>query len=313
MLGEKTLELLTPRDNLRVDPARCLHRRFARTSCRRCSQACPTGAMEVQDGPRVDPARCTGCRLCEGVCPTGALKGDERSVEALATALSEHPHPVLGCRAQGVDAHVHTGCLGFLETEALLALAVFFPDGITLNCTRCEGCASADMLPPLSAEVEKAGQLRGGHWSERLCLARTPDDLVFREATLSRREFFTFLGRRSVDTASVAVARLQNTPEPLTGGRKSLPPRRRLLLRALPFIAAEDSGLLEEQLFPSLAFGPTCTGCTGCVGICPSGALAVSAEDPPRPEFRPKLCTDCNLCVEFCRKSGIELTSPTKA
>jgi ferredoxin len=309
MLGGKALELLTPTTGIRVDLSRCLHRRFSRTSCRRCANACPSGAIVVEQGPRIDPALCTGCRLCEAACPIGALSGSERAIGVLATALAEHSRPVLGCRAPGVEAHVHTGCLGFLEIEGLLALALFFPAGLTLNLSRCEGCPSAGMLPALTAAVNKLRQLSGDPWAERLRLARTPADLDYREAALSRREFFTFLRRRSTDAASIAAARLQNAPEPADGGRKTLPPRRRLLLRALPLLAPEVRSQLEAQLFPTLTFAPSCTGCTGCAGICPTGALAASADDPPCPVFTPRLCTGCSLCAEFCRKGGIARSS----
>jgi len=300
---------LTPTTGIQVDLSRCVHRRFSRTNCRRCAHACPSGALVVDHGPRIDPALCAACRLCEAACPAGALAGDERAIGALAKALAEHSRPVLGCRAPGVEAHVHTNCLGFLEIEGLLALALFFPAGLTLNLTRCEGCPSSNMLRTLESATEKLRQLPCEPWATRIRLARTPADLDYREAALSRREFFTFLRKRSTDAASIAASRLQNAPEPASGGRKSLPARRRLLLRALPLLAPEVRSRLEAKLFPTLTFGPACTACTGCTGICPTGALATSADDPPRPIFNPRLCTDCSLCAEFCRKGGIATSS----
>jgi ferredoxin len=309
MLGGKALELLTPTTGIQVDLSRCVHRRFSRTSCRRCAQNCPSGAIVVEQGPRIDLALCTGCRLCEAACPAGALAGDERAIGALAKALAEHSRPVLGCRAPGVEAHVYTGCLGFLEIEGLLALALFFPAGLTLNLVRCEGCPSAGMLSALEGAAERLRQLAGDACAGRLRLARTVADLDYREEALSRREFFTFLRRRSSDTAKLAAARLQNAPEPPDGGRKILPPRRRLLLRALPLLSPEQRPQVEAQLFPALSFEPSCTGCTGCAGICPTGALATTTDDPPRPLFIPQLCTGCSLCAEFCRKGGIARSS----
>ena len=312
MLGGKALELLTPTTGIQADLSRCVHRRFSRTSCRRCAQACPAGALMVEQGPRIDPALCTGCRLCEAACPAGALAGDERAIGSLAKALAEHSRPVLGCRAPGVEAHLHTGCLGFLETEGLLTLAIFFPAGLTLNLTRCKGCPSSGMLTKLLGAAEKLRQLPGDPGADRLRLARTPAELAYQEAALSRREFFTFLRKRSADAATLAAARLKNATEPPDGGSKSLPARRRLLLRALPLLAPELRPEVEAQLFPTLTFTPSCTACTGCTGICPTGAMATSADDPPRPIFNPRLCTDCSLCAELCPKGGIARSSQSR-
>jgi pyruvate formate lyase activating enzyme len=70
-------------------PLRCLwcsnpegqHKRqelaFSDTKCIRCglcSDACPRGALRLQDdGPVLDPAKCDLCGACQSSCPTGAL------------------------------------------------------------------------------------------------------------------------------------------------------------------------------------------------------------------------------------------------
>jgi Ni,Fe-hydrogenase III small subunit/NAD-dependent dihydropyrimidine dehydrogenase PreA subunit len=41
--------------------------------CARCAEACPTQAIDLLDGPRVDLGRCLFCTDCVAACPEGAL------------------------------------------------------------------------------------------------------------------------------------------------------------------------------------------------------------------------------------------------
>jgi Ni,Fe-hydrogenase III small subunit/Pyruvate/2-oxoacid:ferredoxin oxidoreductase delta subunit len=50
-----------------IDRARCVD------GCARCAEACPTGAIELRDGPRIDLGRCLFCTDCADACPEGAL------------------------------------------------------------------------------------------------------------------------------------------------------------------------------------------------------------------------------------------------
>lgn len=305
MLGGKVIELLTPASGMQLDLPRCVRRRFARSQCRACAQACPTGALTIDQDPYIDPNLCTACRRCEAACPTGALRGDERDLSALATSLAQSPRPVLGCRAPQVQAHVHTGCLGFLEIEGLLALSAFFPDGLDLNLTRCQQCPNGGIVPELDTTMERLQSLGEASNGGRLRLVKKPEVLQFQEIDLSRREFFAFLRKRSTETATVAANRLQQAQQSLDGRRKSLPAQRRLLLRALPLLPKDLRRQVESELLPDLQFGPNCTDCTGCAGICPTGAISTSTTDPPKPIFLRHFCTNCRLCAEFCRKGGI--------
>jgi len=50
-----------------IDVSKC------REGCSDCAEACPTGAIDLRDGPHVDLGRCIFCTDCARACPEGAL------------------------------------------------------------------------------------------------------------------------------------------------------------------------------------------------------------------------------------------------
>jgi Ni,Fe-hydrogenase III small subunit/Pyruvate/2-oxoacid:ferredoxin oxidoreductase delta subunit len=51
-----------------IDRAKCPN------GCVRCADACPTGAIDLRDGARIDLGRCLFCTDCASACPEGALQ-----------------------------------------------------------------------------------------------------------------------------------------------------------------------------------------------------------------------------------------------
>jgi Ni,Fe-hydrogenase III small subunit/ferredoxin len=53
-----------------IDPSKCPD------GCACCADACPTRAIDLGDGPRIDLGRCLFCTDCANACPEGALTHD---------------------------------------------------------------------------------------------------------------------------------------------------------------------------------------------------------------------------------------------
>lgn len=59
------------------------------TSCGRCTQECPFGALELDDRqhPVLEPNRCRRCGICMGACPVQIISFNDYSVDMLASML----------------------------------------------------------------------------------------------------------------------------------------------------------------------------------------------------------------------------------
>ncbi len=311
MLAQSSLKLLLPENPVTLTRAHCLRYRFKPAGCQACVGRCPQRALSATErGLELNPATCRGCLLCLGACPTGALEGPHFDLEAKLAALAELPQPVLGCAAGCAPAHERLPCLGLLaQPELLLAVAAVVPTPLRLDLSACVNCPNGEVAGHLRAALENLEKLEDYPYPGRLVPVTAAEDLHYRPAGVSRREFFSLFRKKSSATAVRLVERLASSPAERPYRNKRVPRFRALLLRVWPVLPEPFRTRAAQAFFPPLRVTNACRGCTGCVGICPTGALAAPAERGGRAEIRAELCTDCGACSTFCRRQAIQMAS----
>lgn len=294
-----------------IERSRCLRHRFSRSTCTRCITICPQSAIKWTDeGLVVDEHLCTLCLSCSTVCPTEALGGAAIAIAALFGDLVRHQSPVLGCRKTPTeDAHGRLPCLGYIASpKVMLLLGLLFPDGLQINLTMCHGCENVGVPERIAA---MRSRLAAVGWSDRLSFVDRATDLKCESPALSRREIFSLFRQRSVRSAQHLLERVLESSTTQAYGDKKLPDVHSLLIRTIESLPGNTKADISRRLTTTeLNVTDKCSGCTGCIGICPTGALTNNEEQHSSPVFEQERCVACGLCAAFCRHSAINLKTP---
>lgn len=305
MLPNPAMQLLLARQGLHLEPSRCVQHRFKPAGCSRCFDICPSGAIRWTDaGLHWEETDCQRCLLCVAVCPTGALVAKELPFVQTLKKLAAEQQPVLACNGRPSTAgHARLPCLGLLSSpELLLVTSLALSRPFQLNLTECGACPNAVILPYLKEATAQVAEI-----VDQTSLIEQPAELAFHESTVSRREFFGILRRQSKVAACSLADALQDLPE-RSFGDKALPARRLLLLQLLKRLPKDRRSELAGLLFPKIEFSAdACSGCTGCVGLCPTGALLPPVTQGKPPTAHVRNCTECDLCTAFCRSGAIQI------
>ena len=311
MLSGTFLKAMTELPALRIEPGRCLRHRLSISSCRKCFEACASNALTWStSGLNWDEERCSGCLLCVASCATDALTSPQLSIGDLLQRLDEVETPLLACSSNPqTQGHARVPCLGLLaDPQLLLILRLALGKDLRLNASQCAECANCHIVEPLTSAVQQTQALASGLAGSVKVVISAPE-LDYREKSCSRREFFTFLNRRSKQTGLSLANRLRVDQSSGSYGKKSLPLSRNLLLQ-LGKSSPPIREMLVAKILPELFFSSACSGCTTCIGICPTGALCSPDQRGGAPVTAKDRCISCRLCVEFCHQSAIELTTP---
>ncbi len=293
-------------DDVRIDASRCVRMRFNESACRHCAASCPHRAITLDGGLTIHPDLCRGCLLCTCVCSVGALE-QRTDFSACMSQLSRVPKPILGCIRTKERANATLSCLGGLTEEHLLAFCHTLPGGLTLNLSLCGDCPNT---PAITLLRQRLGALSKAGLSDGNCsinIAESAQDIHYRDESVDRRSFFKSFRNSLFKSAAVILSTTSGQTERRTEyAAKRLPVRRELLNLTRNRLSPEMETRLRNHFDYRVMFDESCTGCRGCVAICPTGALQTDVPDTP-PDFDQLRCTGCGLCQEFCLDGALHM------
>jgi energy-converting hydrogenase A subunit P len=267
----------------------CVRTRSRAAACRACADACPVDAVGLDErgAVRIDLSRCVSCAACQAACPTEAITAGFD----VAAFLADAP-PEVGCGDDGLP------CVSALSAEDLLVLA-HRHGAITLRPKA--GCAAQGAHASALARVEEC---RAVITAAGLSLSLRVDDTGTRGGPLEAlRRLLTpsFDGEVTLDPRALSRDRLRAV---------RVPARRARMLDAL------GPSLVGEVAADALRFASekrwnteTCTACTVCANVCPTGALTPAALWREL-RFDASRCVRCGLCHDACEPRALTL-SPT--
>lgn len=297
------------RDDLAVEPSRCLRMRYSESSCRRCVDICPHNALFLEGVLAINQNSCSGCLLCTAVCPVGALE-QSSDFSACLAQLARVPEPVLGCHRTKESSNATMACLGGLSEEHLLTLCHSLPGTLTFNLSICSNCPNSAMIEHLHQRIKTLidnGLLKDGC---RFITAESSQDINYCEESVDRRSFFKSLRNSLFESAAVIMtAAGEQSGRHTPYGEKRQPKRRELLnvIRSRALTGVNKN--FAERYDYHISWSDTCNACQGCAAICPNGALFTEQPDA-HPVFDNLRCTGCALCVEFCMEEAIMIVPP---
>lgn len=328
-------------------PDRCTVVRNRHSSCRKCSDACPTDAVGAVDNVlSLDSELCVACGACTVVCPTEALIPlqplDEDLAEAVANAVvAAGGRAVFAC-ARIASKHLgdpskfaEVPCLARMEESVLLELAARDVRDILLVDGTCSTCKFRANVPGIDATVASANQLLAAQGSDiRVERASAfPDDVLLEDKRsllgASRRGFFSQAKGTALTAAekTVEVAFIKKGGAAAQTLRERLrmsdagtlpqfnPVRRMHVLDAMDSLGPSVVPEIDTRLFGSVQIdAEACSSCGMCAVFCPTGALKKSDLVPEEGEgsfleFSASDCVQCNLCADACLKSCLEVSS----
>jgi len=295
------------KDDLLLDASRCLLMRFCESSCRRCIDICPHGAVSLDGGLSVHPQHCRGCLLCTSVCPVGALE-QNGDFSTCLTELSRVSEPVLGCPRTKERANGTVACLGGLSEEHLVTLCHTLKGRLTLNLSLCVDCPNNRTIDRLRQRLDDLAEKGLSCGTCHIVIAESTKDIRFRDESIDRRSFFKSFGSALFKSADIVFSSTCEQAERRTEyAGKRAPDRRKLLNRARNSLSRELQIQVRKQFDMCVSFENSCTRCQSCVAICPTGAL-MNEQPDILPAFDQLLCTGCGLCSEFCMEGALRIT-----
>lgn len=327
-----------PAMNGRVQPtmARCLHGALPGSSCTRCLDVCPTGAISLSPRLSIDQDACVGCVLCAAVCPVDAITSSthppintHQRIEQAAGKPHREPFYLTCSQTDVADASesVYTvPCLGIVSKTTWWALShvhdvrAYLPDGLCLDCPapcgadllfdrveQAEGQLGRSLLVEESwfgLSIPENGSADGARRDLFVQFANRVGEASTGRETAAVRNERAHQDRLRALGAALAAQDSEYNRQPPKGHkhRKRTIAGDRLLLLNLLGTHPEWAAEVREPVFSST---DACISCETCIPTCTMGARFWD-EGTGRVQTDPRHCTACGQCLQVCRHGGVQ-------
>ncbi len=148
------------RQNIAIEPTRCISVRNRNATCQRCVDSCAAGVLHRENGElHANASLCIACGTCANACPTGAITLAHPSTAEIAAAAKQSLVAFGGytvfCCEQAAQIKEYTSealscakvcelpCLGHVDESLLVEQAARGAHGVFLVHGACESCAHA--------------------------------------------------------------------------------------------------------------------------------------------------------------------------
>lgn len=292
--------------SLAVQPSRCVVVRNRNASCRRCAEACPTGAIRVEGNDlAVAPEHCVGCGACATVCPTAALESkkpdDKELLRAAVAAMQANDGAavIMDAAMQAVAEGkydpakvVVVKSLGRVDESLIAVLAAGGATSIVLVAGPVEDASAAsDRTAQLVCDTAALLlETWGSDVSVKLTskLPRSVRRTEPAEFDTGRRGFFSSVRDEARAAAAITAEHVvreklgAEEPEEPKFAKVAedgtlphfLPERRGRLLLALSNLGSPEDVMIDTRLFGHVIIdGEKCTSCQMCATFCPTEAI----------------------------------------
>lgn len=292
--------------SLAVQPSRCVVVRNRNASCRRCAEACPTGAIRVEGNDlAVAPEHCVGCGTCATVCPTAALESkkpdDKELLRAAVAAMQANDGAavIMDAAMQAVAEGkydpakvVVVKSLGRVDESLIAVLAAGGATSIVLVAGPVEDASAAsDRTAQLVCDTAALLlETWGSDVSVKLTskLHRSVRRTEPAEFDTGRRGFFSSVRDEARAAAAITAEHVvreklgAEEPEEPKFAKVAedgtlphfLPERRGRLLLALSNLGSPEDVMIDTRLFGHVIIdGEKCTSCQMCATFCPTEAI----------------------------------------
>ncbi len=332
--------------DITVRQERCVVVRNRNAKCRKCAEACTSGAIAYLENELViTPEKCIGCGTCATVCPTCALEAHhpndaELLKRCLAAAEAAEGEVVIACEqiyqaAAGLydpAKVVSLPCLGRVEESLLTTLAARGITQVRLvtgDCADCDHATGYDTLQLVMDTERTLLDTWGGNMAVEASstFPRSVRKQQEDEYDHDKREFFTDMKGEAASAAVVTVDYAAKEAMGMDQAEEAgprivrvmddgtlphfVPDRRDVLLSALSQLGEPADDLIETRLWGHVIIDrDTCSSCRMCATFCPTGAIFKFDDDADTfgVEHFPGDCVKCRCCEDICPTKALTLS-----